>query len=220
LSSRWFVINYQKKHLMSPKFQIKILLFLKSPRPGLVKTRLAKDIGNQEACDIYKKLVNHTLKQLPDTSNVVINYTPKDSLPEFQNWLDSPFQYVPQSDGDLGDRMSYACNLAFEDGADAVILLGGDCPGITSNHIKKITTLLQEGKNILGPAKDGGYWTLGLTKPFPEVFQNIPWSTETVSALTRKKFQDFNRNLSQIDILEDVDNLENWNKNKFYLTQT
>ena len=184
----------------------------------MVKTRLAKDIGEKRACEIYRKMVTSTLNSIPATTEPIIHFAPQDALPEFHDWLGGTYNYQAQIEGDLGARMSHACKCAFEEGADGVILLGGDCPSITQKHLENIASRLEQGKELLGPATDGGYWTMGLRSPFPQVFQHMPWSTPEVANLTRRKFQEHQRPLLEIDTLEDVDDLDSWKRNQHFLT--
>jgi len=93
--------------------QTHVLIFLKAPRPGHVKTRLAKEVGNETACSIYKQLVEHTLRQIPNSLHVTIHYSPADALSDFQDWLGKGYDYHPQPELDLGGRMSHACDRAF-----------------------------------------------------------------------------------------------------------
>jgi glycosyltransferase A (GT-A) superfamily protein (DUF2064 family) len=100
---------------------------LKVPRPGEVKTRLGTEIGFEQAEQIYRRLVDNQIAQLSGQA-VEIHYTPSDEGGHMQGWLGPTRHYLPQSDGDLGERLKHAMRGAFSRGADAVLFLGGDCP--------------------------------------------------------------------------------------------
>ncbi len=188
------------------------LIFLKTPRPGFVKTRLAKDLGNEAACQIYRHLAEKTLSQIPCDWPCHIYFTPSDAELEIRDWLGKKPQYHPQSEGDLGLRLSTACEQAFTAGASSVVLLGGDCPGIQSEHLKIAAQELAKGKSVIGPARDGGYWLLGLPKHCPEVFEKIRWSTSEVFSITQKHLQDAQLPPTLLPTLEDVDDLQSWSR--------
>ena len=189
-----------------------ILIFLKAPRPGLVKTRLAKTIGNEKACQVYRQLVQHTLSQIPFHWPLRIHFAPSDALPEMTDWLGSERHYIPQPEGDLGDRLRVACEQAFEDKHESVILLGGDCPGLTAAHLEECATVLSEKKPVLGPAEDGGYWLLGLQSAHPKPFIEMPWSTEQLLPLTLEHFQQEGTNPHLLETLFDVDDEATWHR--------
>ena len=143
-----------------------ILIFLKVPRPGLVKTRLAKSIGDDDACRVYRTLVAHTLSQIPEHWPLRIHFAPAEAEKEMTAWLGSDRHFIPQPEGDLGDRLLLACKQAFAEKDNAgVILLGGDCPGFSSSHLEACAQQLADNKPTIGPSEDGGYWLLGLPSP-------------------------------------------------------
>ena len=103
-------------------------LMLKAPRPGYVKTRLARETGNEGAARIYRRLVEYQMGCLPANWRIEVHFAPADAETEMRSWLGAGARYEPQSTGDLGDRMRGAMFSAFGRGAAAVIFLGGDCP--------------------------------------------------------------------------------------------
>ena len=190
-----------------------VLIFLKCPRPGFVKTRLAKSLGDEEACQVYQKLVSHTLKQIPADWPLRIHFAPADAIVEMTDWLGSEHTFVPQPDGDLGHRLDVACQQAFaEENTSGVILLGGDCPGLNTSHLLECAELLAEKKPVIGPSEDGGYWLLGLPSPDSRLFKNIPWSTSEVLPKTLALFAEKKQTPTQLDTLFDVDEEETYQK--------
>lgn len=183
------------------------LLFLKSPRAGTVKTRLAHDLGDQAACQVYRAIVAHTLSQIPHRDQIRIYFSPADAAQEMRSWLGPSLSYHPQVDGDLGTRIRKACTESFAAGASSVILLGGDCADLTTAHLAQAAALLAQKKPVIGPARDGGYWLLGITENHPGIFENIPWSSETVLQETLDSFSTLTLKPHKLDLLEDIDDL-------------
>ncbi len=189
-----------------------ILLFLKAPRPGLVKTRLAKTLGEQKATNVYRELVEITLSKIPKNWPTRVHFAPADTCLLMEKWLGSHLTYIPQPNGDLGHRLQTACEQAFNDGAKGVILLGGDCPGLTSAHLEECEESLLQNKPVIGPAEDGGYWLLGLPTPQPELFCDIQWSTPEVLPITLDRFTQSNQTPVLLETLFDVDEQETYEK--------
>ncbi len=189
-----------------------ILLFFKAPRPGFVKTRLAKNLGQETACHIYKHLATATLSIIPQGWSKTVYYTPNDARSEMKHWLGEDITLQAQSEGDLGDRLSSACKDAFEAGASSVILLGGDCPDIQTEQLHLTSQYLAKNQPVIGPAMDGGYWLLGLPSHTPEIFQKITWSGDSVFQDTLQRFSDLKQKPHELDTLEDVDDLPSWSR--------
>ena len=189
-----------------------VLLFLKAPRPGFVKTRLAVDLGDDIACEIFKSLASQTLATIPSDWPIRVFFTPSDALLEMTNWLGNSSTFLPQIEGDLGQRLEAATRETFANGASSVILLGGDCPGITTDHLNKAAQCLANKQAVIGPAADGGYWLLGLPKDAPEAFQDITWSSDSVFSTTLNKLATLDLSPHQLETLEDVDDIDAWTR--------
>lgn len=187
-----------------------VLLFLKAPRPGFVKTRLAVSLGEEAACQVYRQLAEHTLSQIPSDWPCHIFYTPRDSQEEMASWLGTQHHYYAQSEGDLGQRLSTASQKTFAEGASSTILLGGDCPDIRIHHLKEAAQHLAKKTPVIGPAVDGGYWLLGLPHHCPDVFQEIPWSTPQVFPSTLRILEKLALSPIHLTTLEDVDDHSSW----------
>jgi rSAM/selenodomain-associated transferase 1 len=183
-----------------------ICLMLKVPRPGEVKTRLGKEIGFEQAERIYRKLVEKQVAQLSG-QEIEIHYTPSDEGGRMQEWLGPVHQYLPQSDGDLGERLKHAMRGAFRRGADAVLFLGGDCPDVTQDVILAACSLLTKCDVVIGPAQDGGYYLLGLKSDHPRVFEEINWSTDRVFTQTTSRLQELHLTSGTLPLCDDVDDL-------------
>ena len=187
-----------------------IVLMLKAPRPGTVKTRLARDLGAVPAAKIYRRLVERQVSQLPEGWPVVIHYSPADAEQEMRNWLGNGFRFIPQCDGDLGTRLIRAARHGFDHGAERLIFLGGDCPAITTGLLQECASDLNAHDVVIGPADDGGYYLIGVTQLEPHLFAEIDWSTERVLEQTLSRLREKNLSYCLLPVLEDVDNVKAW----------
>lgn len=183
-----------------------LIVFLKEPVPGKVKTRLAAYIGNQKAVDVYSALLNHTVEVARSSQADTLAFHADFDNPETS--FRSKFKYwESQEGGDLGARMSNAMRWAFKKGYKKAVLIGTDCPGLSYNHLKNAFDLLENKPVCLGPASDGGYYLIGLSAYIPDLFSGIEWSTETVLEESIKRIANLKRNYGLLEELTDIDNL-------------
>jgi rSAM/selenodomain-associated transferase 1 len=191
-----------------------ICLVLKAPRPGLVKTRLAREVGDENATAIYRALVEHQAMSIPPGWQVTVYFTPTDAAGEMQMWLASHLpenaRFVPQCEGDLGRRLRSAVAAEFQEGAKRVFLIGGDCPGISRDYLGDADEALNESDLVIGPAKDGGYVLLGLKSRRPSLFENIAWSTPAVLDQTLAAARRLLLRVRLLPTLEDIDDAESF----------
>ncbi len=187
-----------------------LIIFVKAPRPGAVKTRIAEIIGPQCACDVYKSLVGILIEQLRTLPNVQLRYTPDDGLPDISQWLQPAWTSAPQGQGELGQRLAAAFDEAFNHGAERIVVIGSDAPDITRQDIESAWCALKDHDVVLGPAEDGGYWLIGLRANHPALFENISWSSNLVFQQTLARVQSANlttlllRKLPDIDTIDDL----------------
>ena len=169
-----------------------VLIFVRAPERGRVKTRLAADVGDEAALRIYERLALQAINAacgLGDEAAVRVCYTPSGAGEVIRSWLgEARVEYRPQGKGDLGERMRGAFRDAFDDGADRVVIVGSDLPDMSPELLREALELLDRHPAVLGPALDGGYYLLGLRNPLPNVFRAIPWSTDRVLATTLARF--------------------------------
>ena len=107
------------------------------------------------------------------------------NIKQMKNWLGDSLTYVEQEKGDLGFRMFSALKRSINEGANKVVVIGTDIPGQISHHIENAFYTLDEKDIVIGPATDGGYWLIGMKKPY-DIFQGISWGKETVLQQTLK----------------------------------
>lgn len=190
----------------------KLIIFVKAPRPGFVKTRLAQTLGAEAACAVYVQLVLSTLHRLQTLQNVELRFTPDDAAAEVAPWLRSPWTATPQGRGDLGVRLSRAFGDAFAAGYEYVSVVGSDCPAIAASDVLDSWNLLAHNDAVIGPASDGGYWLIALKAPAPDLFAKIDWSTPRVLEQTVAKVTRTNRSCYLLRQLTDIDTVDDWNR--------
>lgn len=155
-----------------------LIIFAKNIIAGHVKTRLAATLGNETAIDIYKQLIQHT--------NTITNNIEADKIVFYSEfieddiWQNIVYKKQIQEGNSLGIKMGNAFKTLFIDGYEKAILIGTDCPGINEIILNDAFAKLNEHDIVLGPAKDGGYYLIGMKKENSNLFHNISWSTNQV----------------------------------------
>ncbi|MDP6908119.1 MAG: TIGR04282 family arsenosugar biosynthesis glycosyltransferase [Flavobacteriales bacterium] len=182
-----------------------LIIFIKNPVEGNVKTRIAASLGNVKALEIYKQL-------LDITRDTVINvkcgkYLFYSDKIENDSWISSIFHKHLQKGDTLGERMKNAFELLFSKQANKVVIIGSDCPELTSEIINTAFNVLDEKDVVIGPAKDGGYYLLGMKKPLSILFENKEWSTDSVFEDTIVDLMENRLTYTLLPTLSDVDNI-------------
>ena len=180
-----------------------LIIMVKQPRAGRVKTRLAAAIGPVRAVSFYRNAscaVIHRLAQDPRW-RTVLAVTPDTAL-SARDWSHN-FKQIRQGTGDLGDKMRSAF-AAVPPGP--AVLVGSDIPGIRASHIAHAFNKLKSSDAVFGPANDGGYWLVGFARQAPaeKAFQNVRWSSEHALADTEANLADCS--IARACTLTDVDN--------------
>lgn len=184
-----------------------LLIFVKNPVAGEVKTRLAATIGNLNALQIYKTLLAHTRSvALNVNCDRQVWYSSK--VDRRDAWEADKFDKKLQQGSDLGERMAYAFQQGFENKYEKIVIIGSDCAELSHNHIKSAFETLDDYDAVLGPSKDGGYYLLGLTGYQPEVFKDVEWSTPEVYAQTVDTFRQSNISYQVLETLNDIDTID------------
>jgi len=185
-----------------------VLLFLKAPRPGLVKTRLAAQIGDRGAVAVYRQLVAGQLERIPPGWPLELHFAPAEAAGEIVE-LAGPTHamgiFAQRGDG-LGERLETGLDAAAKrHPGRPLVAIGADCPGLDEAVFREAFAALEEQDLVLGPAADGGYYLIGMRRPHPEVFRGIDWSTGRVRAQTLERAQEAGIGVKEISMLEDVD---------------
>ena len=187
-----------------------LIVFLKAPRPGQVKTRLALTLGKRAACAAYRTLVDCLLQRIEPIKELELHYTPPGAGRTIRPWLRRGWSARRQSSGNLGRRMHHAFREGFRRGRRSIVLIGADCPWITPGDIRKAWKALETHDLVLGPARDGGYWLIGLKEPQPALFRQIPWSGPEVFSTTLARARESKLRTKILRKLTDVDNEREW----------
>ncbi len=193
----------------------RLLIMAKRLALGEVKTRLAASIGDDHALEVYKNLLQHTLHVAAQSDyDVHVFLTGEGDDDVFSG---HGFTLHEQSSGDLGNRMA----AAFAKGVLAshekkTVIIGTDCPDLSLAHLAKASEALDTADVVFGPSKDGGYYLLGMKGRQSMLFQNIPWSTETVLETSVQKLQSANLSVAYLDVLNDIDTLADLETSSIY----
>ena len=204
-----------------------LLVFLKWPEPGRVKTRLANDIGAEKAAEIYKILVQRVIQQISpiysQLEGVCWVFDPIEKEYENKNWITKELNnlgftdvkrhiFWSQSDGDLGDRLQSAFEKALFLDYDRIIAIGTDCIELDSRTIElALVSLLSERSIVFGPSFDGGYYLVGMRSNLGlSVFRSISWSTSKVLKQSLDQAVSLDLEYTLLEEFNDVDTLKDW----------
>ncbi len=196
----------------APQPQRALVVFARAPEPGRVKTRLAREIGEAAALEVYRELgtaVMAAVGRLRDCE-VLVAYTPADREGVVRGWLGSAPGYEPQPDGDLGARMLGAIAGRCAAGAERVVVIGTDCPDLDPELLEAAFARLDRNDAVFGPAADGGYYLVGMKRPIPELFREIPWSTPATLSATLARAAGAGVSVALLEERRDVDTAEDW----------
>lgn len=184
-----------------------LMVFIKYPEPGKVKTRLAEMLGTEAAARLYRFMAEDIIQRLKgcEQYSTIIFFDPPDKASHIRNWLGDDQHYIQQSGQDLGKKLSNAFRAIFDSGARRAVVIGTDCLGITQDTVTKTLQYLNERDVVIGPAEDGGYYLLGLSSHTPEIFDSIDWSTNKVFHQTVEKAKQLNLSYTVLEPLKDVD---------------
>jgi uncharacterized protein len=183
-----------------------LLVFAKVPALGKVKTRLAAEIGDEQALSIYKKLLFYTF----DLADELPCYTLACLTSEDEITLESiPFDgfYAQKANVDLGGKMSDAIAYSLARGFERVVVIGTDCAELNAQILEEAFVALLTRDVVIGPAKDGGYYLIGMNKTHHKLFEGINWSTEKVLDQTKTALTKLNLSFTLLPILSDIDTL-------------
>jgi rSAM/selenodomain-associated transferase 1 len=184
-----------------------LVVFVKNPVPGTVKTRLTPALTPEQAAAVYRAFVKDVLRQgerIPVDARVLA-FAPADARRAVAVLASHSWQLAPQADTDLGGRMAAAADRRFRAGAERVVIIGTDAPTLPDEHLRQAFDLLRATDVVLGPSTDGGYYLVGLSGPRPDVFHEVDWSTGRVLRQTVDRIQAANLRLGLLPPWYDVD---------------
>jgi rSAM/selenodomain-associated transferase 1 len=193
-----------------------LIIFIKNPERGKVKTRLASTVGDDQALAVYRALLTHT-RRLAESLDVVDRLLFYSAfIDRDDDWPASSFEKFLQRGPDLGARMHQAFITALSDHEKAVII-GSDCPSLTADIIQEAFAQLDQHDFVIGPAEDGGYYLLGMKEVHPQLFFDITWSTSAVFSTTMERIEALGKSCHRLPELSDIDNEEDWKKHGWEL---
>lgn len=180
-----------------------LVIMLKEPRPGRVKTRLGRDIGMVAAAWWFRHQTSRLIRQVQDPRWQVILAVAPDRAGLASRVWPAHLPRIAQGGGDLGDRMARIMRVL---PPGQVCIIGGDIPGVRKHHIARAFKALGANDAVFGPAPDGGFWLIGLrrTAAIPAGFlRGVRWST--ADALSGSMATLPGARIALVDTLRDVD---------------
>lgn len=184
-----------------------LLIFIKNPQKGRVKTRLAQSIGDDQALKVYRKLLYIT-KSVSDPLDCNKQVWYSEFIEGEDLWSAGGYEKRLQAGEDLGERMKDAFRQTFSEGYQNVVIIGSDCAGLTSTLVKNAFSLLGDNNVVIGPSEDGGYYLLGMSTFYPQIFEKIPWSTPDVLDHTLERVNNLELSYKLLPERNDIDTIE------------
>ncbi len=170
--------------MISKREKLLLVVMAKAPVPGTVKTRLVPHLSPQEATDLYRCLLKDRITTIQTLTGVAlaIAFTPSDARDAFTPFADNGLRLFPQKGKHLGERLNNIFVEKLADEFDAVSIIDSDTPDLPASTIRASFERLMSGQAdvVFGPCYDGGYYLVGMRRPHPQLFANIPWSTDRV----------------------------------------
>lgn len=199
----------------------RLIVFTRYPEAGRNKTRLIPMLGAEGAAQLHERMTRLTLAWADTLAHaqpidVQVQFTGADESAMAARF-GAQFRYVPQCDGDLGARLEQAIGKAFQEGCQRVVVVGTDCPTLSEGIARRAIDHLADHDMVLGPAEDGGYYLIGLSKPVPTLFHDIAWSTDQVLEQTLAAANQSDLRIALLPTLPDVDlpeDLVRWEKSQ------
>jgi rSAM/selenodomain-associated transferase 1 len=189
-----------------------VIVFVKNPVPGQVKTRLIPYLSPEQAASLYQAFLVDWCNALSTISTVhrVIAYTPPEGLNALQTLIGEDSVYISQVGASLGERLIAAARWAHDQGYTKFLFVGSDSPTLPTQYVERASDLLESRDVVIGPSVDGGYYLIGFSKhgaslSIPTVFEEITWSTDVVFRQTLGKIQAINARLGLLPPWYDVD---------------
>ncbi len=192
--------------------QINLALVAKAPRAGYVKTRLQNGFSPQQACEIYHCLLSRarilaeSWQQIRPDIHLVLAFDPPDQPQRWQSW--SAWSKLPQTAGDLGERLRGVVSSGASKGRSAIIFIGADAPELSLCHLDFARENLSTHDAVMVPAFDGGYVLLGLHARAKVLLNGINWGTDEVCGQTQQIARQAGLKLAESESRPDVDTAE------------
>ncbi len=189
-----------------------LIIFTRYPESGKTKTRLIPALGEEGAANLQKRLTEYTVTEASQLSVNVRVYFSGGNETLMRDWLGNDYEYYPQSQGDLGEKLIAALAESFTKYVEKIVIIGIDCPDLDATLINQAFKELTDHDVVLGPAEDGGYYLIGLRSFVPELFQGIQWGTDVVFKQTIAIAQTKELKISYLPTFNDIDTPEDLKK--------
>jgi len=197
---------------MDKQFEKLLVIVAKQPLPGQVKTRLFPKLSPAAAAGLYRCFLQDRIQEVNNLNGVdrAIAYTPEDAREAFSSLALEGFELFAQQGKHLGERLNNIFLEKLSKGYKAVSIVDSDSPDLPKSLINESFELLLSRRTdiVFGPCYDGGYYLVGMRKPHPELFRDIPWSTENVLSVTLEKARKMGLNVKLLSIWNDLDTFE------------
>ena len=189
-----------------------LIIFALAPRPGTVKKRLTPTFTPDEAREIHLALLGDVMERsaraLAGSAALILAWSePAGGEPAIVD-LPAGFRIETQSGSDLGERMALSIQSAIRSGHRRVAILGSDTPTLPADHLTGAFDALRKAEVVVGPATDGGYYLIGMSKLHLELFRGVPWGTPDVMNVTRKRLKKSGISVVELGVWHDVDTPE------------
>ncbi len=181
-----------------------VIIFVKAPVAGRVKTRLGREIGYGRAAALFRIMTQRTVAEsLKGDWRTMLAVDPPGAMHDSHTCWHPAAPRMAQGAGDLGARMAHAFHEALP---GPVVIIGADAPAMRARHLRAAFAALKGAEAVFGPAEDGGYWLVGLARKraAPELFNGVRWSTKHALKDTLKSLP-VSFDVRMVDTLCDVD---------------
>ncbi len=193
----------------------RVVVFAKAPTPGRVKTRLAADLGDEAAAELYRcfmadiaDMVAAFGAESAQSASAVLAYSGDADHEGFSPFRAAEFDFIDQGKGGLGERLTRVTTRCFDEGAERVLIIGTDSPTLSGRHLAGAVAALEAHDVVVGPSFDGGYYLIGLGGPHVAVFDEIDWSTARVFGQTMGRCRQSSLLCEVLEFWYDVDTFE------------
>jgi rSAM/selenodomain-associated transferase 1 len=193
-----------------------LLVFVRAPTPGKVKTRLARSLGDEKAAEFYRLCIDVALEEIGQLSRDVeryISFAEPINKCEVKRLTNLGFKVVVQEGENLGRRLCKAFSTVLKSGARRVVIIASDVPDLSASIMREAISGLDNSDVVIGPCYDGGYYLIGMKELHQELFHGISWGTERVYQQTLDAAEESCLTVRQLPILIDIDteaDLQRW----------
>jgi rSAM/selenodomain-associated transferase 1 len=184
-----------------------LAVFLEAPRLGVVKTRLAEEIGERHALRLYRVMAARTLTAVRAAGlEAIVWFTPSDARTEMEFWLGDSWELRPQAGTDLGARLAASARAVPR--GHPWIAIGADCPALTGTVLREACAGLDRAGLVIGPSQGGAYYLIGGRTPLPDIFTGVPWGTDRVLSETQARLTRISAAWHELPTLREVETAE------------